>query len=90
MRFWAIIMGKTEKRIGHLLCMAGTFLAVASVQFCPVKAYSVSTSTVISIVGALLCWRSRREVNPLEGFFEIRRKLREAGSVEGLASSKEG
>jgi len=57
MRFWAIIMGKTEKRIGHLLCMAGTFLAVASVQFCPVKAYSVSTSTVISIVGALLCWR---------------------------------
>ncbi|NIM45336.1 MAG: hypothetical protein GTO54_06865, partial [Nitrososphaeria archaeon] len=68
----------------------GTFLVVASVQFCPAIFFSVGTSTIITIVGALLCWRSRREVNPLEGFFEIRRKLQEAGSVEGLASSKEG
>jgi predicted metal-dependent enzyme (double-stranded beta helix superfamily) len=35
-------MGKTEKRIGQLLCVADTFLAVASVQFSPVKVYRVA------------------------------------------------
>jgi len=76
-------MGKTEKRIGQLLCVAGIFLAVASVQFCPVKVYSVGTSTIVSIIGALLWWRSSRKVNPLQLFFEIRKKKERGDISEG-------
>ena len=60
--------------------MAGIFLAVASVQFCPVKVCSKGTSMIISILGVLLWWR--REVNPLERFSETRRKFTEEALVE--------